>query len=130
VLEAMAQLAGDSGVDTDLETARYEADHGSARAAVRAARAVHLAADSIWTADALAWALHAQGRDTQALSYAREATRLGTNDAMLWVHRGTIEQSLGLRSAQRNLRSGLSMDPGLSVWQRQQARTTLRAATR
>jgi tetratricopeptide (TPR) repeat protein len=130
VLEAMAQLAGDSGVDTDLETARYEADHGSARAAVRAARAVHLAADSIWTADALAWALHAQGRDTQALSYARESTRLGTNDAMLWVHRGTIEQSLGLRSAQRNLRNGLSMDPGLSVWQRTQARATLRAATR
>jgi tetratricopeptide (TPR) repeat protein len=130
LLEATAQLAGDSGVDTDLETARYEADHGSAPAAVRAARAVHRSAASIWTADALAWALHAQGRDAQALSYAREATRLGTNDALLWVHRGTIGQALGLPSAQRHLRNGLGMDPGLSVWQREQARAALRAAIR
>ena len=54
------------------------------------------ARQSIHTADALGWALHAAGRDRQALRYVRLATRLGTQDARLLFHRGAVESALGL----------------------------------
>jgi len=131
VLEATARVARSSGVDTALETAHYQADHGSAAKALTAARAAYGSASSIWAADALAWALHRSGRDRAALQLAREATRLGTPDALLWIHRGGIEAALGDEvSAARHLRRGLSYDPGLSVWQARQARRVLAAVTR
>lgn len=139
VLAATSRLARSSGVDTTLETAHYEADHGSAKAALAAARAAYSAGPSIWAADALAWALHQAGRDQTALRHAREATRLGTPDALVWIHRGSIEAALAAGGpgdtvsddqivgddAARHLRRGLSYDPGLSPWQAQQARTVL-----
>jgi len=125
VLEATARLARGSGVNIELETARYEADHGSAAAALRAARAAWSAAPSIWSADALGWALHRTGRDEAAIRHARAATRLGTEDALLWIHRGSIEAALGLPSATGHLHRGLAGDPGLSPWQAEQARRVL-----
>ena len=71
-------LAKANGVRTDLETALFEADHGSPDAALAAARAEWDARRSIHTADALGWALHAAGKDAEALRYVRLATRLGT----------------------------------------------------
>ncbi len=130
VLEATARLARASGVDTDLETAHYETDHGSAQRGLRAARAVWTDAPSIWAADAYAWALHAVGRDAAALRLAREATRLGTRDALLWIHRGSIEAALGREAAAAHLRRGLAYDPGLSPWQARQARGVLAEITR
>ncbi len=130
VLEATARLARGNGVDTGVEVARYEADHGSPTTALRAARAAWSAAPSIWSADALAWSLHRTGRDAAALRYARQATRLGTDDAMLWIHRGGVELALGVGSAAAHLRRGLAADPGLSPWQADQARRLLAAATR
>ena len=70
-----------NGVATDLETALFEADHGSPAAALTAARAEWTRRHSIHVADALGWALHATGRDREALRYARLANRLGTRDA-------------------------------------------------
>ncbi len=131
VLEATAQLAAGNGVDTDLETARYEADHGSPITALRAARAGWRSAPSIWAADALAWALHRNGRDRAALDLARQATRLGTSDPLLWIHRGGIEAALGLdEPAARHLRRGLAADPGLSPWQVAEARLLVREVAR
>ncbi len=129
VLEVTARLARANGVDTGVETARYEADHGSPAAAVRAARDSWTAAPSVWSADALAWALHRGGRHQAALRHARTATRLGTEDPLLWIHRGSIEQALGLPSAAGHLRRGLAADPGLSPWQADRARRVLSAAT-
>ena len=126
VLEATMQLLRDSGVSTDLEIARYLADHGNARTALAAARSAWEQAPSIWSADALGWALHAVGRDRQALARSRSATRLGTPDAMLWVHRGSIEAALGRNAAAAaHLRAGLGYDPGLNVWQADRARALL-----
>lgn len=130
VLEATAQLARSNGVNTDVEIAAYEADHGSPSRAVRSARAAWSAAPSIAAADVLAWALHRTGRDEPALRYARIATRLGTENALLWIHRGSIEQSLGLSAAATHLRRGLAADPGLSPWQADRARQLLEAARR
>ena len=126
VVDATVTLLESGGVDTDLETAVHEADHGSA------ARALDLAATewgrrhSVHVADAYGWALHQVGRDARALELARKATALGTTDARFWIHRGSIEAALGMdEAASRHLRRGLAGDPGLSPWQRDQARAVL-----
>lgn len=126
IIRTTSRLFDASGVNTDLETAIFEADHGSPARALRMARAEWSARQSIHVADALAWALHVNGRDAQALELARRATRLGTEEARLWMHRGLIEASLGMRDdAARHLRRGLAADPGVSPWQASQARDAL-----
>ena len=126
VAEASAALAKANGVGTDLETALFEADHGSPAAALTAARAEWAARQSIHTADALGWALHASGQDGEALRYARLATRLGTRDARLLFHRGAIEAALGRDGAAReHLQAGLEIDAGTAPWREKQARDLL-----
>jgi tetratricopeptide (TPR) repeat protein len=113
VARASAALARANGVVTDLETALFEADHGSSAAAVTAARAEWSRRHSIHAADALGWALHAAGHDRVALHYARLATRLGTQDARLLFHRGVIEAAVGRDAdATPHLRSALRLDDG------------------
>ena len=111
VARASAALARANGVVTDLETALFEADHGSPAAALTAARAEWSRRHSIHAADALGWALHAAGRDRLALRYADLATRLGTQDARLLFHRGAIEAAVGRDAdAARHLRSAVRLD--------------------
>jgi tetratricopeptide (TPR) repeat protein len=122
VARVTAALARANGVVTDLETALFEADHGSATAALTAARAEWRRRHSIHAADALAWALHANGRDREALRYGRLATRLGTRDARLLFHRGSIEAALGHdRAARKHLTAALRLDDGVSPWRDQHA---------
>ncbi len=99
VAEASAQLQKANGVGTDLETALLEADHGSPAAALEAAESEWAVRHTVHTADAMAWALHASGRDREALGYARQATALGTRDARLLFHRGAIEAALDMTDA-------------------------------
>lgn len=126
VVRTTIELLDASGVRTDLETALFEADHGSASRALTRARAEWEQRRSVHVADALAWALHRNGRDREALGIARAATRLGSPEARFWIHRGTIEAALGMTGeARTHLRRGLDTDPGLSPWQRDEARATL-----
>lgn len=126
VARASAALAEANGVGTDLETALFEADHGSAAEAVEAARAEWAARRSIHAADAMAWALHAAGRDGSALRYARLATRLGTQDAGLLFHRGAIEAALGRdAAARRHLSAAVAIDGGASPWRERRAQALL-----
>lgn len=126
VVRATARLQAENGVGTDLETAVFEADHGSPRQALRMARAAWSERRSVVAADALAWALHGVGRDRDALPLARAATRLGTAEAAIWIHRGTIEAALERDAAAvRHLRRGLAADAGLSPWQAAKARAVL-----
>ena len=126
VVRTTITLLDGSGVRTDLETALFEADHGSPGRAVAQARAEWRRRTSVHVADALAWALHRDGRDRQALAIARKATSLGSPEARFWIHRGTIEAALGMTSpARTHLRRGLETDPGLSPWQRAEAEATL-----
>jgi len=53
----------------------------------------------IYGYDALAWALHASGRDREARDAMRHALALGTQDAMLFYHAAVIDRSLGARDA-------------------------------
>lgn len=126
VVDATVTLLEAGGVNADLETALHEADHGSARRALRLAAAEWERRHSIHVADAYGWALHQVGRDARALELARRATALGTPDPRFWIHRGSIEAALGMeRAASIHLRRGLAGDPGLSPWQRAQARAVL-----
>jgi tetratricopeptide (TPR) repeat protein len=66
-------------------------------------------------ADALGWALHLAGRDTEALPYARRAGQLGARNAAYSYHLGMIELSLGNRAAaRRDLTQALAINPHFS----------------
>lgn len=127
VVAATRRLQKASGVRGDLELALFEADHGDPQVALRAARTEWSRRRSIHAADALGWALHAADRDFAALRHARLATRLGTVEAPLWLHRGLIEAGLGRdAAARRHLRHGLRIDPGSSPLLADHARQVLR----
>lgn len=126
VVRTTIELLDASGVKSDLETAIFEADHGAPQRALAQAEDEWSRRTSVHVADAYAWALHRVGRDVKALTVARAATRLGTPEARFWIHRGTIEASLGMTAAARtHLRRGLATDPGMSPWQRDEALATL-----
>lgn len=126
VAEASAALARANGVGVDLEVALFEADHGSAEAALAAAGEEWATRHSIHTADALGWALHAAGRDAEALPYVRRATRLGTRDARMLFHHGAVAAALGRTGeAREQLRAALAVDNGVAPLRESQARALL-----
>ena len=116
---AEARLFRANGVNTDLEIALFHADHpgtGSARAALRAARAEWDRRKSVHVADALAWALYANGRYREAAAASEQALRLGTRNALFLFHAGMIRLRLGDRNAARALlRDAFEVNPFFSV---------------
>jgi tetratricopeptide (TPR) repeat protein len=125
VATASARLFAANGVTTDLETAVFEADHGSPAAALTAARAEWSRRHSVHTADALAWALHASGKDADALRYARQANALGTRDARIVFHLGAIEAANELPQAAATLRDAKALDARVSPFREKQIDTLL-----
>ncbi|GGZ06843.1 tetratricopeptide repeat protein [Streptomyces poonensis] len=128
LVDAWVSLARAHGVDADLDTALAAADHGDRAAALRAARAEWERRHTVHTADALAWALHVNGRDEEALPYARRATATGYRDAAFLYHRGMIERAAGDRAgARRSLTAALDLNPGFSPLGARRARQALAA---
>jgi tetratricopeptide (TPR) repeat protein len=126
VVDAWVRIAKANGVATDLETALFEADHGDRAAALRAARAERARRASVHVADALAWALHVNGRDREALEQARQAARTGYRNALFLYHRGMIERALGQRDdARRSLTEALRLNPHFSPLLAPRARAAL-----
>jgi tetratricopeptide (TPR) repeat protein len=126
LVRTATMLLEDSGAVVDLETALFEADHGSPEQALVAAQAAYGRAPSIFAADALAWALHVNGRHDEALARADEALALGGRPALFLFHRGMIAAALGRTDeAVRDLRSALEVNPHFSVPHAETARTTL-----
>jgi tetratricopeptide (TPR) repeat protein len=69
----------------------------------------------IYGYDALAWALHASGRDREAREAMRNALSLGTEDAMLFYHAGVIDRALGKRDvAASELEHARTLNPYLA----------------
>ena len=120
-----AGLYRENGVDTNLEMALLEADLAlsgsakradSARSALRAARAEWSRRKSVHVADALAWALYANGHDRRASVLSSEALRLGTRDALFLFHAGMIRLRLGDQPGARSLlQEAFDVDPYFSV---------------
>ncbi len=102
VVRATQQLYAASGQVVDVELALFEADHGDPAAAVRLAeKGLAARPDSVVAQDAYAWALHAAGRDAEALPLARSALRTGYRGARYRYHLGAIEAALGQTAAAR-----------------------------
>jgi tetratricopeptide (TPR) repeat protein len=88
-----------NGVETDLETALFNVDHGiRLPASLALARLAQRERPSIDGDDVLAWALERTGHCGEAQRYARRATRLGTLDALKAFHRAMVERCLGNRA--------------------------------
>ncbi|WP_344387847.1 tetratricopeptide repeat protein [Streptomyces vastus] len=126
LVDAWTALARANGVNADLDTALAAADHGDRKSALRAAKAEWDRRETVHTADALAWALHVNGRDEEALPYARRATATGYRDATFLYHRGMIEHADGNeKEARDSLSSALELNPGFSPVGAKAARAAL-----
>ncbi|MDQ6846362.1 MAG: tetratricopeptide repeat protein [Candidatus Dormibacteraeota bacterium] len=126
LFDTEAQLFTANGVDVDLEAAILDADHGDPAAAVRHAQLEWSRRHSVLVADALAWALHAAGRNSEALGYANQALSLGWRNALLHFHRGMIEAALRMPAAARSdLAAAEAINPYFSTLWGGQAQRTL-----
>ncbi|MER5892462.1 tetratricopeptide repeat protein [Streptomyces sp. NPDC001876] len=133
LIRVWTRLARANGVATDLESSLLEADHGDAAEALKSARAEWTRRESVHTADALAWALHANDRNQEALTYAKRATAgsPGYQNASFLFHRGMIERALDDDgAARRHLRAALDLNPGFSPTGARDAASALSAPTR
>ena len=104
---ARAQFARDraGGGLPDAEAVLFEANHGSAKRAVRLGRRVWAAKPSIRSADALGWALTRAGRPRDGLVWARRALRTHSREPMLRARAGLTALRTGrAQEALRNLR--------------------------
>jgi tetratricopeptide (TPR) repeat protein len=129
LVRAIEQLYIANGVDTDLETALFEADHAQDQdineILARARRAL-AKRSTIYAKDVMAWALYQAGHYAAAYDFSRQALQLGTQDALLLFHAGMIAERLGLSTeAQSDLSQALSINPNFSIRYRDLAQRTL-----
>ncbi|GIH20415.1 tetratricopeptide repeat protein [Rugosimonospora africana] len=110
--DAAQQLfAANGGVD-DLTGSAIALAEGHPADAVAAAQREWQRRHFADVADQLAWALHAAGRDAEALGYARQADSLGARNAKYSFHLGTIERALGDdEAAHADLTRALAINP-------------------
>ena len=95
LLGEQQRLYAAQGSADDVTAALLAADHGDPAEAVRLAKAEWSRRQSIFSAEALAWALHAADRDAEALPLIEQARALGRRDATVDYRRGMILARLG-----------------------------------
>jgi tetratricopeptide (TPR) repeat protein len=95
VLSEQQRLMESQGASDDLAAALVAADRGDGVQALRRAESEWGKRQSVFVADAMAWALHVNGRDAEALTYADRAAALGWQNATFSYHRGMILAALG-----------------------------------
>ena len=127
LVEAIAALYRDAGINTDLEIARFYADHDrNLGTAVEIARASYDEAPNAYAADALAWALYKTGDLEAAAPYAREAIDSGALEASFAYHGAMIRFGLGDESGTRELLSRtIELNPRFSTLYADDASTLL-----
>ncbi|WP_409056780.1 tetratricopeptide repeat protein [Streptomyces sp. SYP-A7185] len=134
LVSAWVALARANGVNADLDAAVALTDHGDRaerKAALRAAKAEWQRRHTVHTADALAWALHVDGRSDEALVYARRATATGFREASFLYHRGAIEGAVGNAAAARRWSAAaLELNPGFSPTGAKAAKAAVAAAAK
>ncbi len=96
LVRVVQQLNAAAGMAVDLELATFEVIHGKdAALALTQAQAAYAARPTLYAADTLAWALYRNSRYDEAPHYSEEARRLGTRDALLYLHAAEIAAALG-----------------------------------
>ena len=127
LVDAERRLLAASGVNTDVDLALFEANHGSPARGVRLARRAWSAAPSVRSADALGWALTRAGRATDGLVWLQRALRPGWRDPLVRYHAGMTARSAGQPVlARRWLRDALARNPQFSPLYAPRARRALR----
>ena len=118
LVQAIQRLYRANGVNNDLELSLFNSDHGiDLGGALRLAQAEYSRRQSVHVADALAWALYANARFSEARRYSGEALRLGTRNALFHFHAGMIELELNHRAQARvHLRKALDVNPHFSFF--------------
>lgn len=112
---AEERLLQANGVNTDVDLALFEANHGSPQRAVLLARRAWAQAPSVRSADALGWALTRAGRPALGIIWARRAVRLGSIDPSFLYHAGTSALASGHRAQARlYLERALALNPRFS----------------
>jgi tetratricopeptide (TPR) repeat protein len=104
---AEVKLLHANGVNTDVDLALYEANHGSSARAVSFGRRAWQQAPSVRSADAYAWALYRAGRIGPATRFSSEAMRLGSRDPSFLYHAGMIARRAGRSEQAHRLLSAL-----------------------
>jgi tetratricopeptide (TPR) repeat protein len=117
LVETLESLLEANGVRTELQTALFDLDRGvGIEDALARARAAFAAAPGLAAADAVAWGLARSGRCAEARPWSERALALGTEDALFFFHRGTIERCLGGDAAGRSwFRRALEANPTFSL---------------
>jgi tetratricopeptide (TPR) repeat protein len=113
LVSVQQRLLSEAGVNTDVELAIFEADHGDRERAVELAREAWRQAPSVRSADALGWALTRSGRADEGLRWARRALKLGSLDPTFRYHAGIAagDTREGRRNLRLALRHGLDAHP-------------------
>lgn len=105
-----------NGVDVNLESSLFAADHGYVTEALRRAREEYAKRRSVQVSDAYAWALYSNGNFTMAKRLSDEAFRLRTRSPLFYFHAGMIDMALGrTKEARSELRMALDLNPTFSV---------------
>jgi tetratricopeptide (TPR) repeat protein len=127
LVRVMERLYAANGVDTDLETALFNADHDqNLNETLALARKAYVNRPSIYGADVLAWTLYKTGNYTEAQEYSEAALRLGTKDALKLFHAGMIALKLDDKTKAREyLEQALTINPHFSILYADEARKTL-----
>jgi tetratricopeptide (TPR) repeat protein len=117
LVEAIATLFEENGVNTDLDLALFFADHGdNSPERVRRAREAYARQPSVHAADVLSWVLYKAGYIDEAREYSRLALRFGTQDALMIHHAGIIARAAGeLTAARSHLSRALEINPYFSL---------------
>jgi tetratricopeptide (TPR) repeat protein len=127
LISAEERLLQANGVNTDVDLALFEANHGSPARAVTLAGRAWSESPSVRSADALGWALTRAGHPSQGLHWAHEALKLGSIDPNFVYHAGIAAKGAGhLAEARKYLQRALSLNPRFSPLYAPLARKALR----
>jgi tetratricopeptide (TPR) repeat protein len=125
--EQSARISAAGGRLYNRQLALFYADHDLKSAeAYQLAKSEYETRRDIYGADALAWTALKAGKIDEARRAAKEALRLGAQDAKLFYHAGMVARAAGDgATAQEYLRRALTLNPGFDPRQSQIAKQTL-----
>ena len=127
LVDVQRRLLSGAGINSDVEFALFEADHGDRGRGVELGRQAWRAAPSVRSADALGWALTRAGEPQAGLRMARRSLALGSRDPFFLVHAGLTARAAGRPAlARRWLRRALADNPRFSPLWAPRARRALR----
>lgn len=119
LVQRQEQRLAEHGVDTDLDRAMFQLEHGiDLRGSLVLARRGYAKRPGVEASEVLSWALVRNGRCDEAVRYSDRALRFP--DGHRLFHRGLIESCLGRKPAAKRLfRQALETDPNFSpIWAR------------